>query len=200
MNILMYLILFSAASRNEALFTGTVPINVPTFKVTTSTGETFHAAIRSNGQWVLDQNPDLKPTENPEFVPDIPFYQGQPRKLLIRNVTIEYELPQKRRNRLEETWKQMEYTFLETSAGWMPIKNTDIQLAERARAMAASAKSNTITEDLFSAKNEMGGLEPSEATPRIWLFRGGIIILGILTLTAIYFMVFRKSNTWTPVQ
>ena len=96
----MLLFVLSAVSQTDALFTGTVPAEIPTFSVTLSGAAPFYAAMQVGGQWVTDRNQEIKPTQEVEFVPDIPWRTHEVVRTSMRRAAVSYEAPAMRRERL----------------------------------------------------------------------------------------------------
>lgn len=176
--------LLGAASQSDALFSGPVPREAPTFEVVISGQTPFHAGIRIGGQWVTDRSMDIKPTQTIECVPDIPLYSYQPVEILKRHVTLNYEAPAMRRARLERQWEELGYTIIETAAGWRPVKKDDILLAERARQLASAEPPviETPAADAHPA-TETAGARWSPAmllTVRITIIMAGVVVAFLI--------------------
>lgn len=206
----MYFILYQAllvwalAGQTDVLYAGSVPADVPTFKVTLGTAPTFYAALRVDGEWVLDHRTELKPSQVVDFVPDDPFYAGEPSRTLMRNARVEYEPPAMRRKRLRETWTSHGYTFLETAAGWRAVKETDIKQAARARDLARKVSSveKTAAGLPHDAQGTGPGNGPAQtrfSTGVIWAIRAGICAAVAAALGIILILGRRKKEEWTSL-
>lgn|GEM_PF-785914 len=204
----MYLVLFQAlvagalAGQTDALYAGAVPADVPTFKVTLGTAPAFYAALRVDGDWVLDHRTELKPSQVVDFVPDDPFYTGEPTRKLMRNARVEYEPPAMRRKRLSDMWTSHGYTFLETAAGWRAIKETDIKQAARARDMARTASPAGVpasgqAPDATGTGAGAAPVQPRFSTGVVWSIRAGICAAVVLVLVVIFIFGRREKEEWT---
>lgn len=204
----MYLVLFQVlvagalAGQTDALYAGTVPADVPTFKVTLGNAPAFYAALRVDGDWVLDHRTELKPSQVVDFVLDDPFYTGEPSRTLMRNARVEYEPPAMRRKRLSDTWTSHGYTFLETAAGWRAVRETDIKQAGRAREMAraASQAGSTPSGQAADATGTGAGAPPVQtrfSTGVVWSIRAGICAAVALVLAVIFVFGRREKGEWT---
>ena len=205
----MYFILYQAlmvwalAAQTDALYAGAVPADVPTFKVTLGSAPAFYAALRVDGAWLLDHRTELKSSQVIDFVPDDPFYVGEPSRTLMRNAHVEYEPPAMRRKRLSETWASHGYTFLETPAGWRAVRATDIEQAARARDMAraASPLANTATSPLDATETGTGNAPARKrfSTGVVWSIRAGICLAVALVLGIIFVFGRREKGEWTSL-
>ena len=191
------LFVMAALSQADALFTGTVPAEIPTFSVSISGSAPFYAAMRIGGEWVRDRNQEIKSTQEVEFVPDIPGRTAEVVRSSMRRAEINYEAPAMRRERLANIWKSMGYVMMETAAGWSPVKEEDIQLADRSQtrleelekllypeAGAPAAAASTLTPE----ETKSGGL----STSALWGMRGAIVLLGLAAAGGLYYR-FRSS-------
>lgn len=181
--MMMLLFVVTALSQSDALFTGTVPAEIPTFSVSLSGSQPFYAAMRVGGQWITDRNQEIKSTQEVEFVPDIPWRTQEVVRASMRRAEVSYEAPAMRRERLTNIWKTMGYTIMETAEGWSPVKEEDVRLAERARTMAEQlemrlhpAKRNVPTAAAPAADAEPGR---AMSTPVLWTLRAVILLVGL---------------------
>lgn len=203
MTVLLLFILAAAATQTDALFTGVVPAEAPTFEVTmTGARQPFYAALRLEGQWVLDHRMEIRPEQVIELVPDIPYYTGEITRTMMRNATLVYEAPAMRRKRLHDLWTSMGYTFLETKSGWQAVKEEDIQLAKRAQEMADNSiftpSSQALAAATASSQHPVSN-ENSLSPAKLWSMRIGIILLGLLALAATYILARKKGDSWNRV-
>ncbi len=199
----LLVILAAARAQTYDLVTGPVPAEASTFKISIGNGEPFYGALRVEGRWVCDHGADISPTQVIECVPDVPFHTGESSRVLMRNVQLVYEPPAMRRNRLEEVWTSLGYTFLKTAAGFRVVRQEDIRLAQRARDMSQST---------YAAQNPPSslGLFPKESSALatgtrfsqgvLWLYRTGILSVSLVLVLLIYFFGRRQSNTWRRME
>lgn len=189
--MMMLLFVLSAVSQTDALFTGTVPAEIPTFSVTLSGAAPFYAAMQVGGQWVTDRNQEIKSTQEVEFVPDIPWRTHEVVRTSMRRAAVSYEAPAMRRERLAKTWKSMGYTILETASGWSPVKEKDIQLAERAKSMAENLEKRLRpVSDAPAAAEAAAVPEDAGAAMRpaiLWTLRAAIVLVGLSLAGALFY-------------
>lgn len=196
-------LLLAGYGQTEALFTGSVPADVPTFEVSLGSAPPFYAAVRIDGNWVMDRSIEIKPTQVVDFVPDDPFYTGNASRTLMRNAHLAYEAPAMRRKRLQELWTAQGYTFLNTASGWRAVKQEDIEKAKRARDMfAALNNTNGSSPTVTSATVETPAPEnPKRFSPvLIWAARIGIVSGMVLLLVLIFIWGRQNTKTWTPIE
>lgn len=191
--------LIAAATQTEALYTGTLPMNVPTFEVTMSGVEPFFAGMQLNGTWVMDHGDDLSPTQQIDFIPDIPYASLQPIRALKRNVSIKYEMPAMRRERLQKFWNENGYTFIEAPKGWIPVKQQDIALAERARTMASGTVA-AYRYETPSAQNLPLAKGDSVSPTSLHAIRAAVILAGLIVMGIAAAIVLRRKQEWTPLE
>lgn len=190
--MMMLLFVITALSQADALFTGTVPAEIPTFSVSISGSEPFYAAMRVGGEWIKDRNQEIKSNQEVEFVPDIPWRTGEVVRSPMRRAEINYEAPAMRRERLTNTWKSMGYVMMETAAGWSPVKEADIQLAERAQTMAAQLdqKLNPVANTSPGVASVAAGEETGSgalSTAAFWGLRAVILVVGLAASGALFY-------------
>ncbi|NLV46905.1 MAG: hypothetical protein GXY07_20685 [Candidatus Hydrogenedentes bacterium] len=195
-------ILLAGYAQTEALFTGPVPAEVPTFRVTLGSAPPFHAAIRIDGNWVMDHSVEIKPTQVVDFVPDDPFYTGNASRTLMRNAQIAYEAPAMRRKRLQELWTAQGYAFLNTRSGWRAVKEEDIGRAKRAREMSEVMNHGNRTSS--TTLSTTTGTPASENSVRfspvqMWVIRISILSGAAILLVLIYVFSRQDKGAWTHI-
>lgn len=192
--------LCGAASQSDVVFSGPVPRDVPTYEVILSGSDPFHAGIRIGGQWVTDRNQEIRPHQRVEFVPDTPYYMHAPIETSMRNVTLNYEAPAMRRARLERQWEELGYAFIETEAGWRPVKREDIELAERARQLAVAAQ--VVAEASAAAEYAPSGEGAVSRLGRGALFaaRAAIVMAGVAAALGVALLMARGGEGWRQVE
>ena len=194
-------VLLAASTQTDALFTVTMPPpSVPTFEVITEGQSPFFAGMKTGGAWVTDYSMEIKPTQNVEFVLDNPFYTATSLSMPMRRAQIKYEPPAMRRARLEKIWTENGYTFLETSSGWKAVRTEDIELATRARKMAAPQTSTVNAAfDFPSPEHNIPATGRSNARTLL-ILRVAIIVAGGIVAGATLKIIFRMEASWKTLE
>ena len=197
--------LLAQASQTDALFSGAVPQDVPTFRVSEKGGASLYAGLKVDGAWVRDSGVDFAPTQEVEVHPDTPWAPQEPYRTLVRRLEIAYETGAVRRERLRTSWEGMGYVFRETPAGWRPILKDDADHADRARALVEAVRKQPAAQEAAPA-GEGVSVPPPENPPAAG-GRGRLLALGALVLGvggALLWLVVKKlildERPWTPVQ
>ncbi len=142
--IALLLILTAQTTQAEALFSGSVPADVPTFQVIQRGREPYYAGLKVDGKWVQDRNTEFKPSQEVDIFVDSPGQAWDSSRTTFRNLEIKYETPVMRRDRLEKGWEAQGYTFRETANGRIPVLQEDAAYAERARNMVAAVRTSRV--------------------------------------------------------
>ncbi len=188
-------LLLAATTQTEALFTdGMPPSDVPTFEVAIGDDPPFFAAVRIGGAWVTDHRTEIRDTQSIELVMDSPFYTAAPFSVPMRRATLKYEAPAMRRARLEELWRENGFTFVETAAGWRPVREADIALAKRAHAMAEAAHAkpaaDVSVEPVDAPSTDAVGMQRQT----VMLLRGVIVLLGVVVAAVTLKMIYGRTG------
>ena len=184
-----------AVIQPDAFFSeGMPPVNVPTFEVIFDDSPPFFAAIKIEGEWVSDHRLDIRPSQTIELVADTPFYRAAPFFVTKRRVQLNYEAPAMRRHRLENIWRTHGYTFVETSSGWKPVKETDAFLADRARAMAEAARETDVTDFSIHLPASMQETQAPISTGTLHILRAGIILIGLILCVTALAIIYRPRD------
>lgn len=194
------MVLATAFAQTDILYTASMPpSDVPTFEVTVKGQAPFYAGIRIGGGWLKDQGTEIKPTQKVDFVVDNPFYTGTSVSVLMRDAQIRYEAPAMRRARLERIWDESGYTFLETASGRKAVLKQDIELAERARKMAAAAETKPTQLELTpssSPPKETG----NTGAKKMLLIRASVILAGCAVGAIVLKYIFRAQPGWNRLE
>jgi hypothetical protein len=174
-----YIALLCVVSASNGPFLGSVPENVPTFKINFSNDATdYYGALRTDTGWLMDAagpGPDLK---RAEIVFDTPWAPRENVKTMLSRVHMDSEAPALRRKRLEEGWAAAGYVFLATAQGERPVLKTDIELAKRARDMAADVEAELHPTEKPATEAAQAASSPQvTATPPLWRQWGGHVLL-----------------------
>lgn len=195
--------LLAQTSQTDALFSGAVPQDVPTFRVSEKGGAPLYAGLKVDGAWVRDSGADFKPTQEIEVYPDTPWSAQEPYRTLGRRLEITYETGAMRRERLRKTWEDLGYVFRETPAGWRPILKDDADHADRARGLVEAVRRQPAPAE-ESGANTAPAAQKEEAPAG---GRGRIVAQGAFLLAvggALLWLVVKKlildEKPWTPVQ
>ena len=122
----------------EALMTGEAPKAIPTFRINfPNDDKDYYGALRVDGEWITDRSGPGPEAVQVEIVFDTPWQRRNPYRVLRSKVQFRYESFAKRQKRIEDGWDNAGYTFVSTPSGWQPVLKTDLEFAQRARAMAA---------------------------------------------------------------
>ena len=152
--VLFLLTVLAYSTQNEALFSGSVPEKVPTFQVTVRGSEPFYAGMRVNGKWVDDASTEIPPRQEVELVPDAPWQTQETYRILRSKVEAKYETPAMRRERLHKALAAQGYSLRETGNGWRPVRDIDMQYAERMRKMLAASRKTAAETPVPAAASE----------------------------------------------
>ncbi len=199
MTLSLLLALLGAATQTDALFTNTPPANVPTFEVSMRGSEPFYAAVRIGGQWLMEHSKEIPQNQELEIVPDAPNYHHGSLRAHRMSVKLRYEAPAMRRSRLEQQWKSQGYDFLETSAGWQPVKIEEMELSNRAREMvqAAAQKKSATT----SAQQAAEGAAPeNKGLGLLIVGRSVVLLVGVALIGLVVKATLRREKEWTSLE
>lgn len=190
--IAFLLFLTAQTAQAEALFSGPVPADVPTFQVIHRGGEPYYAGLKVDGKWVQDRNAEFRASQEVDIVLDSPGTNQDAVRTTFRNLQIKYETPVMRRNRLEKAWEARGYSFRETANGRIPVLQEDAAYAERARNMVAAvrsgnARSTAPAPDAAAYAPPAGVLEKGN-TAAIALSAATVLAVG----AALLFLVYKK--------
>ncbi|MBW7864945.1 MAG: hypothetical protein GX580_17560 [Candidatus Hydrogenedens sp.] len=190
--IALLLMLTVQAAQSDALFSGSVPADVPTFQIIQRGREPYYAGLKVDGKWVQDRNAEFKPSQEVDIFMDTPWQAQEPLRTTCRNLEVKYETPVMRRNRLEKSWEARGYIFRETANGRIPVLQEDAAYAERARNMVAAVRASRAT---APASNPSG----AEYVPPATVSEKGntVAIAVFVTLVlaagaALLFLVYKK--------
>ncbi len=180
---MMPIIIFILVSQNNTFFFGAVPENAATFKLRFQNDESeYVGGIRRGNDWVNDPQDLESGLRRIEVVFDTPW-NPQPSfpTVLSRVREYTYEPPALRRKRLEQGWDAAGYVFMDTPDGRRPILRQEIELARRARDMAASVEARLRPQPVEITPDEtphLPGLSPgSPGWMRQW---GGHITMALI--------------------
>lgn len=195
--------LLAQTSQTDALFSGAVPQDVPTFRVSEKGGAPLYAGLKVDGAWVRESSTDFKPTQEVEVFPDIPGGPQESYRTLGRRLEITYETGAMRRERLRKTWEDLGYVFRETPGGWRPILKDDADHADRARNLVEAVRRQPAPAAESGA--DTASAAQKEAAPAGG--RGRLLAQGAFLLAvggALLWLVVKKlileEKPWTPVQ
>ncbi len=192
--------ILAAPTQTDALYGGAVPREATTYEVFLSGQDSFYAAVQIDGVWVATHTMDIKPQQQIVLVPDIPLYASEPIKTMMRHVTLQYEPPAMRRDRLERFWADHGYTFLETNAGWRAIKMEDIQLAERARVLARNSTRPSVATSPSQITLDAVVDTPVRASRGLWAARIMIVLAGIAAAGILIRLSLRGKEKWMKLE
>ncbi|HPO17343.1 MAG TPA: hypothetical protein PLI09_28180 [Candidatus Hydrogenedentes bacterium] len=190
-----------AFAANSGLYSGEVPENVPTFRITfPNDSNEYWGAFIMNNEWVTDRNALESAVKRVDIVFDTPWDPQVHHSTLLNKITIEYEAPALRKTRLEKGWENAGYVFIEVMENGgkvsRPILKTELELAERARAMA-----ETLEQELHPPAPVNGSdTDPEPAPPapkpgflQIWGAHVALLALGLILLALILkFLLLKK--------
>ncbi len=184
---LILLTIFAYSTQNEALFSGNVPENVPTFQVTVRGSEPFYAGVRVNGKWLDDPSTEVGARQEVELIPDVPWRTQDSYKILYSKVEMKYEANAMRRDRLHKTLAAQGYSVRETASGWFPVRDSDALYAERMRKIQTAARESAAlavpTEEVRDTAQDAAMCATMR---RRWL--AAMIALPVAGLVAIFFV------------
>ncbi len=191
MTTLMMISLAFAA--NAGLYSGEIPENVPTFKIAfPNDAHEYWGAFLMGNEWVMDRNALESAVKRVDIVFDTPWEPQEHHSALLNKITLEYETPALRKKRLEQGWENAGYVFIEVVENDVkvsrPVLKTELELAERARAMAEAVEhdlhppepdNNTAPEPAAApTKNPPGFLQ-------VWGGHFALLALGFILLAII---------------
>lgn len=182
------LTILAYSTQNEALFAGSVPEKVPTFQVTVKGSEPFYAGMRLNGKWIDDAGTEIPPRQEVELVPDAPWQTQETYRILRSKVEVKYETPAMRRDRLHKALAAQGYSLRETAGGWRPVRETDMQYAERMRKTLAASR-QTAADSPVPAVAPSPVQDDAAAKTRGRRFFAAMLAIPIVCLAAIAFVV-----------
>lgn len=195
--------LLAQTSQTDALFSGAVPQDVPTFHVREKGGPPLYAGLKVDGVWVRESGTDFGPTQQIEVYPDTPWAGQEPYRTLGRRLEITYETGAMRRERLRKTWEDLGYVFRETPGGWRPILKDDADHADRARGLVEAVRRQPAP----AAEGGADTASPAQKETAPAGGRGRILAQGAFLLAvggALLWLVVKKlildEKPWTPVQ
>ena len=179
-------------------FFGAIPKDVPTFQIIEKGERKGYGALQLDGVWVHDLAA-LTPAKRPLIVYDTPW---APATEVARYGRFVYEPSAEalRMDRLKAGWRRAGYVFVDTPQGEIPVLETDLALAERARAMAQA-------QQLESNDGATAGVNPSAdegvAQPGFLTLWGGhlaVVAIALLLLIVVAkTMIFSDADDWEKV-
>ena len=130
-----------AALLAQTPFYGDIPQDVPTFILEFADGSTDHGALWLQDDWNREESVSSAAGQRPTIIYDTPWNPRTDRMLRLPEFTL--EPPALRKSRLEREWDAAGYGPADTPDGVKYYPKEEIELAERARDMAAKlAESN----------------------------------------------------------
>jgi len=183
------------AAQGNAFLYGAVPENAATFKLRFQNDENeYFGGIRRGNDWINDPQDLEAGLRRIEVVFDTPW-NPQPSfpTVLSRLREYAYEPPALRRKRLEQGWDAAGYVFMDTPEGRRPILRQEIELARRARDMAASVETRLRPQPMEIAPNETPELPGVTAVNPGWMRQwGGHITMALIGI-ALAAIVLKKT-------
>jgi hypothetical protein len=175
------------STQNEALFAGSVPENVPTFQVTVRGSQPFYAGVRVNGKWIDDASTEIAPRQEVELVPDAPWQAQETYRFLRSKVEMKYEANAMRRDRLHKALAAQGYSLRDTANGWRPVRDSDVQYAERMRKMQAASRQAAAGAGVPESMPTVAADGPADKTMARRLFFA-MVAIPVVCMAAIAFV------------
>lgn len=192
--VIPILISIMTAQGNAVLY-GPVPENAATFKLRFQNDENeYVGGIRRGTDWVSDPQDLEKGLRRIEVVFDTPWNPQPPFSTVWSRVReYAYEPPALRRKRLEQGWDAAGYVFIDTPEGRRPILRQEMELARRARDMAAAIESRLQPQPVEITPNKTpeksGGTAVNPRWMRQW---GGHITMALIGI-ALAALILKKT-------
>lgn len=188
MNTIMLLCLLAASPVAPCIFTGTVPEDTPTFRITGANGEADWAAVRMGDEWATSVAEITAFRGGIRLNFDTPWMPRPEAQEVASRWQFVYETPVVRKERLLQGWESAGYTFVETAQQecW-PVLKTELALAERARAMSAPASPAATAESTEIPLPPVDGVS-TPAKPGFlqqWGMHLGILAMGAVLLAIV---------------
>lgn len=200
LGMLFAALIVSVFSMNtNGLHSGEVPENAATYRINFPNDATdYYGGILLNEEWVKPGDVLQPVMKRVEVVFDTPWEPQEHVSALLNKIAFSYETPALRTKRLQEGWEKAGYVFIEVMEEGKkcqrPVLKQELELAQRARAMASGLESQWSAKEGENAASlpETALPEPGPGFVRLW---GGHFLLGaaglVLIGLAVKFLILR---------
>ena len=187
MNTLLLLCTLCAAAVEPCVFTGTAPEGTPTFRITNAAGEEDWAAVRTGDVWAQSVAEITAFRGGIRLTFDTPWSPRAEAQETASRWQFVYETPVVRKERLLKGWQAAGYTFIDSAQGCWPVLQSELALAERARALTREETPVAISTsvDLPPPASAGNGTPASPGFLQQWGMHLGILALGAVLLAVV---------------